>query len=265
MFVATYDIFDLDATSSGAFQLDFSLSFIQETSAQGAFMSFLFRENGLTNFSNSLFFIINQATAATTNQLAPLPKGNYLAQAYDLEANGGSTIGQAADQELVTVIGPTDPGSKITNYLCGCIAVPCFINSFQEFYFIYFVMCGSAPMLNNSLGATINCSSNLTADGSAVTVMCAYDSTLYSGYSACILNQMDLSPKCISSTESGSMVLVNGTVNGEHEVFVNPTWSSSPPNGMFPSPSRETYTLSNVAFTPILATSMSSTLAMWHM
>ena len=57
-----------------------------------------------------------------------------------------------------------------------------------------------------SLGATINCSSNLTADGNAVAVMCSYDSTMYSGYSVCILNQMELSPKCISSTESVSMV-----------------------------------------------------------
>ena len=79
MFVATYDIFDLNATSSGDSQLNFSLSFIQNTRAHGAFMSFLFRENnGLTNFSNSLFFIMNRATAADTNQLAPLPMGKYL-------------------------------------------------------------------------------------------------------------------------------------------------------------------------------------------
>ena len=130
MFVATYDIFDLDATSSGASRLDFFLFFIQETRAQGAFMSFLFRENGLTKFSNSLSFIINQATAATTNQLAPLPMGNYFAQAYDLEAHGEISIGQSADQEMITVIEPTDPGSKFTNYLCVCVAVPCFINSF---------------------------------------------------------------------------------------------------------------------------------------
>ena len=140
MFVATYDIFDLDATSSGASQLDFSLSFIQETRAQGAFMSFLFRENGLTNFSNSLFFIINLATAATTNQLTPLPMGNYLTQAYDIEANGESTIGQSADQETITVIGPTDPGSKFTNYIYGCIAVSCFIQfSRVLFYLFYYV------------------------------------------------------------------------------------------------------------------------------
>ena len=94
-----------------------------------------------------------------------------------------------------------------------------------------FLLCDSAPILDNSLGTTINCSSNLTADGSAVTV-CSYDSTMYFGYSVCILNQMELSPKCIPSTEFGSMVTVNGTVNGEHEVFVNPTWISLPPNGM---------------------------------
>ena len=113
MYVATFDIFDLDTTSSVASQLDFSLSFIQETRAQGAFMSFLFRENGLTNFTNSLFFVMNRATAANTNQLAPLSMGNYLAQAYDLEASGEISFEQPADQEMVTVTGPTDPGSKL--------------------------------------------------------------------------------------------------------------------------------------------------------
>ena len=130
MFVATYDISDLDATSSVASQIDFSLSFIQETRAQGAFMSFLFRENnGLTNFANSLFFIINRSTAAATNQLTPLPMGNYLVQAYDLEADGEISIEQPADQEIVAVVGPTDPGSKY-KLSCVCIVVPCIISSF---------------------------------------------------------------------------------------------------------------------------------------
>ena len=129
MFAATYDISDLDATSSVASQVDFSLSFIQATTAQGAFMSFLFRDNGQTNFNNSLFFIINRSTAAATNQLTPLPMGNYLAQAYDLEANGEISIEQPADQETVTVVGPIDPGSKY-KLSCVCIVVPCVINSF---------------------------------------------------------------------------------------------------------------------------------------
>ena len=136
-------------------------------------------------------------------------------------------------------------------------------NSIVLFYLL-FVMCNLAPVLM-SLGATVNCSSNLTADGSAVTVMCSYDSNMYSGYSVCILNQMELSPKCISSTESGSMVTVNGTVNGEHEVFVNPTWTSSPPSGMLESPHRETYALMNVAVTSISTTSMSSAFTIWQM
>ena len=125
-------------------------------------------------------------------------------------------------------------------------------------FYLLFVMCDLAPVLM-SLGATVNCSSNLTADGSAVTVMCSYDSTMYSGYSVCILNQMDLFPMCIPSTASGS-VTVNGTVNGEHEVFVNPTWISSPPSGMFESPHRRAYTLTNVAVMSISTTSMSSAL-----
>ena len=129
MFAATYDISDLDATSSVASRLDFSISFIQATTAQGAFMSFLFRDNGQTNFNNSLFFIINQSTAAATNQLTPLPVGNYLAQAYDLEANGEISIEQPADQEKITVVGPTDPGSK-HKLSCACTVDLCVISSF---------------------------------------------------------------------------------------------------------------------------------------
>ena len=124
-------------------------------------------------------------------------------------------------------------------------------------------MCDLAPVLM-SLGGTINCSSNLTADGSAVTVVCSYDSTMYCGYSVCILNLMDLFPKCITSTVSGS-VTVNGTINGEHEVFINPVWTSSPPSGMFESPHRKTYTLTNVAVTFISTTSMSSAFTIWQM
>ena len=101
MFAATYDMLDSDATSSVASKLNFSLSFIQDTRAQGAFMSFLFRENnGLTNFSNSLFFIMNRATAATTN--------------ICLEANVEISIAQSIDQAMVTVVGPIDPGSKLS-------------------------------------------------------------------------------------------------------------------------------------------------------
>ena len=136
-------------------------------------------------------------------------------------------------------------------------------NSIVLFYLL-FVICNLAPVLM-TLGATINCSSNMTAEGSAVTVMCSYDSAMYSGYSVCILNQMELFPKCISSTESGSMVTVNGTVNGEHEVFVNPTWTSSPHSGMLESPHRRTYILTNVAVTSISTTSMSSAFTIWQM
>ena len=91
-------------------------------------------------------------------------------------------------------------------------------------------------MLDDYLGTSINCSSNLTADGSAVTVMCSFDSTMYSGYIVCIMNQMELSPMCIPCTQSGLMVIVNGTVNGKHEVFVNPTRISSHPLACFHLP-----------------------------
>ena len=113
----------MNATSSVASQLVLSVTFVQETRAQGVFISVQFRENGLTNFNNSLFFIMNRATAAATNQLTPLPMGNYLAQAYDLEADGEISIGQPADQEMVMVTGPADPGSKSSFQTQVCMLI----------------------------------------------------------------------------------------------------------------------------------------------
>ena len=148
--------------------------------------------------------------------------------------------------------------------MCVLLIPASLIASSIVLFCLLFVMCNLVPVLM-SLGATINCTSNQTSAGSAVTVMCSYDRNMYSGYSVCILNHMELSPKCISSTESGLMVTVNGTVNGVHEVFVNPTWTSSPPSGMLESPHRETYTLMNVAVTSISTTSMSSAFTIWQM
>jgi len=103
-----------------------------------------------------------------------------------------------------------------------------------------------APVLG-SLGTTINCSSNSIADRTAVSVKCTYDITMYSGYSVCLQNQIELyTSKCISSTESGSMLTIIGTVNGEHLVLVNPIWIASPPMGMLESPYTKAYSLTGI-------------------
>jgi len=98
-----------------------------------------------------------------------------------------------------------------------------------------------------SLGNTINCSSYLQTDNSTVDVTCTYDTTIYSGYSSCIQNNMELSPsKCVSSTESGSMLSIKGRVNGYHLVLVNPIWTSLLPMGILESPLIETYSLTGL-------------------
>jgi len=103
----------LNVTSSGASQLDYSVTFVQGTRALGVFVAILFRENGLTNFTKSLFFVQNEASAAAANQLMPLPSGNYVSLVYDLESTGEITFRQPADQEMSMVTGPSQPGSKL--------------------------------------------------------------------------------------------------------------------------------------------------------
>jgi len=120
MYLATYGTFDLHATSSVA-ALEISVTFVQETRELGVFISVLFRKNGMTSFSKSLFFVLSKASAAALNQLR-LPNGNYMVQAYDLEYTGEISIGQPADQEMVTVTG-ADPKSKLIAYLVCTVMI----------------------------------------------------------------------------------------------------------------------------------------------
>ena len=110
---ATYAAVELYATSSGTSELDYSITFVQGTKALGIFMSILFRENGLTNFTKSVFFVQRRTSAAAFNQLMPLANGNYMTLVYDVEANGKISIEQPADEEMVTVTGPTECASKL--------------------------------------------------------------------------------------------------------------------------------------------------------
>jgi len=101
-----------------------------------------------------------------------------------------------------------------------------------------------------SLRNTIICSSNKTVNGGAVTVMCTYNTTMYSGYSVCIQNEIQFSPsRCALSKECGSILTITGSVDGKHEVYVNPIWKGPPPMGILESPYRETYILTQVLVT----------------
>jgi len=76
-----------------------------------------------------------------------------------------------------------------------------------------------------SLGSTLNCSSDLTAGGSAVTVMCTYDATMYSGYSVCIQDQMEfalwIGPPPMDKTENAYSKTYN--LNVEPDTVVSTT------------------------------------------
>jgi len=115
LYVATNDAYDLNATSSGDFILGYSIIFIQRTRSLGVFISILFRENGMTNFEKSLFFVQNEESAAAANRLS-LPSGNYMTLVYDLESDGTISIEQPADQEMITLTGSSaDPTSENNN------------------------------------------------------------------------------------------------------------------------------------------------------
>jgi len=96
-------------------------------------------------------------------------------------------------------------------------------------------------------------------DKTAVKVRCSYDPTMYSGYSVCIQNQIELTPsKCIPSTESKSMLTINGAVNGDHLVFINPIWISPLPMGILESSFSETFTLTGIPVTSVSTNGKSS-------
>ena len=79
-----------------------------------------------------------------------------------------------------------------------------------------------------TFGIDINCTSNITDDNHAVIVRCEYDTAMYNGFSTYI--QSDRSNNNASnltfssSTGSNSSVIVNGSTNGDHYVFVYPIW-----------------------------------------
>ena len=56
--------------------------------------------------------------------------------------------------------------------------------------------------------------------------MCNYDNATYAGFIAYLQNVQDLELTSAASTESGSSLFINGSMNGEHFVFVYPIWKS---------------------------------------
>ena len=76
-----------------------------------------------------------------------------------------------------------------------------------------------------SFGIDINCTSNITDDDRAVMVHCEYDTAMYNGFNTYVQSNSNGSNLTFSSsTESNSSVVVNGSTNGNHYVFVYPIW-----------------------------------------
>ena len=75
-----------------------------------------------------------------------------------------------------------------------------------------------------SFGTDTNCTSNAINDNRTVMLMCNYDKATYAGFIAYLQNVDNLELTSATSTESGSSVFINGSINGEHFVFVYPIW-----------------------------------------
>ena len=74
----------------------------------------------------------------------------------------------------------------------------------------------------------INCTSNVINNNNRkVMVTCNYNNATYAGFAAYLQNVQNLELTSSTSTESGSSVFINGSVNGEHFVFVYPIWKPS--------------------------------------
>ena len=84
-------------------------------------------------------------------------------------------------------------------------------------------MCADTLSLS-PFGVDINCTINVTRDQGAVEVWCEYDTTVYNGFRTYLQNTQNSKLTFSSSNESGSSVVINGSVDGEHYVFVYPIW-----------------------------------------
>ena len=77
--------------------MDYSVVFVDGSNALGVLIILIFRTNGLTDFSRSIYFVQGRTGAQTTNQLSGVAAGTYEALAYDVEEDGLITSTTAAD------------------------------------------------------------------------------------------------------------------------------------------------------------------------
>ena len=106
-FPATFDVCDINVSSTANSKLDYSVVFVGDSNALGVLIILLFRTGGLTDFNQSIYFVQGRTRAETTNQLSGISSGTYLLLAYDVEENGEVTSNLAAVEEEITVTGQT--------------------------------------------------------------------------------------------------------------------------------------------------------------
>ena len=101
-FPETFDVCDINITSTANSELDYSVVFIRGSNALGVLIILLFRTNGQIDFSLSIYFVQGRTGAEAPNELSGL-FGDYTALAYDVEEDGEITSSLAADEEKINV------------------------------------------------------------------------------------------------------------------------------------------------------------------
>ena len=102
LFVATFDTYELNITYSNS-EVEYSIVFVGGSNALGVLMIFLFRANGLIDFSRSVYFVQGRLGAQTINKISGISGGTYVASAYDVDEDGEITSHLAAEEEEITL------------------------------------------------------------------------------------------------------------------------------------------------------------------
>ena len=82
----------------------------------------------------------------------------------------------------------------------------------------------------SSFDVDINCTSSISDSMRGIEIWCEFNTKIYNGFSAYLQNVRSAELVPATSNESGTSVIINSSLDGEHFVFVYPIWT--PPGVM---------------------------------